>query len=62
MRYRLRTLLLLLAVGPPALAGAWRAYKVRPDAVAFACWLGAIALAVLIVLSFVKGGWPNGPA
>jgi hypothetical protein len=27
MRYRLRTLLIVLAVGPPMLAGAWSAYR-----------------------------------
>ena len=27
MRYRLRSLLMLLAVGPPLLAGSWAAYR-----------------------------------
>jgi hypothetical protein len=27
-RYRLRTLLILLAVGPPLLAGLWMAYQI----------------------------------
>jgi hypothetical protein len=31
MRYKLRTLLILLAVGPPMLAGAWLVVKSRLD-------------------------------
>lgn len=33
MRYRLRTLLILLAIGPPVLAGTWAAGKSAIDAI-----------------------------
>ena len=31
MRYRLRTLMVLLAVGPPVLAGAWLLWMAGPE-------------------------------
>src|SRR5262245_43893434 len=44
LRYKLRTLLIVLALGPPMLAGAW--------------WLGAAEPAVLIlIMSAVLFGW-----
>jgi hypothetical protein len=38
MQYRLRTLLILLAVGPPMLAGAWSAYRDYCQRQADAMW------------------------
>jgi hypothetical protein len=32
MRYRLRTLLIVLALGPPLLAGVWVSYSTRREA------------------------------
>jgi hypothetical protein len=38
MRYRLRTLLIVLAAGPPILAGAWYAYRDYCQRQAAAMW------------------------
>ena len=38
MRYRLRTLLILLALGPPVLAGAWLVWQSHGDAILD--WIG----------------------
>ena len=45
MRYRLRTLLILLAVGPPMLAGIW----LYPSIVAFAVTSVLFLFAALLV-------------
>jgi hypothetical protein len=65
MQYRLRTLLILLAIGPPVLAGAWFCVRSGPWAwgefAALAVYLGAIfliaLLPVLIAIRFVRGGF-----
>jgi hypothetical protein len=51
MRYRLRTLLIVLALGPPVLAGMWRAARVLvavgPEVVAV--WLFATPILALLL-------------
>jgi hypothetical protein len=53
MRYRLRTLLILLAVGPPLLAAAWQAREVLIAAAqrtSFESWFRLLEVAVAIVV------------
>jgi hypothetical protein len=56
MRYRLRTLMILLTVGPPALAGVWLAWPtialVLLQAVLFLV-VGAVLLAIAIPFAMV---------
>ena len=51
-RYRLRTLLILLAVGPPVLAGGW--FFAVPVVSSVAFWLG-VAITIYIIFAFVLG-------
>jgi len=52
MRYRLRTLVILTAVGPPLLAGAYWS----------AIWLGTNPIALVVVVAFVYlATWIVGP-
>ena len=53
MRYRLRTLLIVLALGPPILAAAWWATKTLTDTAVFIVVLG-IAAAVPLFFRAVK--------
>ena len=47
MRFRLRTLLILLAIGPPVLVGMWWIRSARPDALKG--WLWLIPLIVFVL-------------
>jgi hypothetical protein len=58
MRYRLRTLLIVLALGPPLIWGAWWAIGQPPIPVIFIVWLAA---ALLIGWRTLKGDWPPAP-
>ena len=49
MRFRLRTLLILLAIGPPLLAGLWWAWKEGGGIVVLLCLLWLWAIVLLIV-------------
>jgi len=56
LRYKLRTLLILLAVGPPMLAGLW----LSPDSLAAVAATGVLMLAVVlsgVVASIVDPWW-----
>jgi hypothetical protein len=54
MRYKLRTLLIVLALGPPVLAGLWLADRpVRELLAALACLAIPIAIALLFVVAVV---------
>jgi hypothetical protein len=48
MQYRLRTLLLLSAIGPPMLAATWFALPYLPDAVMILFLLAAFLVATLV--------------
>jgi hypothetical protein len=50
MRFRLRTLLILMAIGPPVLAGAWYVLGLPDDAFPRGWWLVAIKLPVEAVI------------
>jgi len=53
MRYRLRTLLILLAVAPPMLAGVWFPPTVAVVALAFlvfVAWFAAVSVGVAVGL------------
>ena len=55
MRYRLRTLLILLAVGPPALAGLWFAWTNSLLTTPVILGLGAyLAVAVLAIVLYLR--------
>ena len=53
MRFRLRTLMIVLALGPPILAAAWWATKTLTDTAVFIVVLG-IAAAVPLFFRAVK--------
>ena len=59
MRYRLRTLLILLALGPPALAVLWLwILPLTPQSFGDAVLIGSIdGTAVLLVLMLLQWGW-----
>jgi len=59
MRFRLRTLLIVLAVGPPLLAVAWLwILPLTPTSFGDAVLIGAIdGTAVLLGLVLFQGGW-----
>ena len=62
MRYRLRTLVVLTAIGPPVLAGMWwvSGDSQRVALVAFvAFFLAVFLLPQLILREIVKGAWPE---
>jgi len=67
MRYRLRTLMILLAIGPPVLAVLWLwVLPLTPTSFGDAVLIGAIdGTAVLLGLMLFQGGWTanfsNGP-
>ena len=48
MRYRLRTLLIVLALGPPILAAGWWAMKTLTDTAIFIVVLGIAAVIPLV--------------
>ena len=48
MRYRLRTLLIVLALGPPVLWIGWQLWAISPDAAAGAFLILACATALFI--------------
>jgi hypothetical protein len=54
MRYRLRSLLIVLAVGPPALAGIWFAWTnnvlTPPVIVGLGAYLAIVVLAIVLYL------------
>ncbi len=52
MRFRLRTLMILLAMGPPALAGAW--YLVPHRSVGWALCAMLVALAVCLTMFWLS--------
>jgi hypothetical protein len=58
MRYRLRTLLIALAVLPPVLAGVWWAMEMPPIPVILIVW---IAADLFIAWRQLKGDWPPSP-
>jgi hypothetical protein len=44
MRYRLRTLLIVLALGPPVLAGAWYVFRIWRESRVQETWTGELSL------------------
>jgi uncharacterized protein YneF (UPF0154 family) len=57
MRYNLRTLLIVLAIGPPMLAGAWLYISVFRAA--FSTFTPRDGLWVALLLGFAIGFWIN---
>ncbi len=49
MRYRLRTLLIVLAVGPPVMAGTWWTWVTFKELIALALLLGLPPLTLMLM-------------